>query len=311
MTAGMRQRAHRDDLHGLLLFAKDAGPSSNQALQGLRRHLGWVKAGHAGTLDPAASGLLLVLLGEAVKLVPYLADLEKEYVGVARFGAETDTQDAAGARTRTAPWEHLGPERIQAEMSAFLGSSLQEPPMYSALQVGGRRLYDIARAGELVERAARRIEVGEMRLLAWRPPDAEFLVRVGSGTYVRTLARDLGVRCGSAAHLAALTRTAIGPFRLEQALTISDLAALPPGASPPLVRLADALAHLPAVVLGDREARGVLDGKAPALSPGELPAEIAAGVTLALLDSSRRLLAVARFVAPQVPVQLLRVFKEP
>jgi tRNA pseudouridine55 synthase len=307
----MPRKPERGDLHGLLLLAKEAGPSSNQVLQELRRHLGWVKAGHAGTLDPAASGLLLVLLGEAVKLVPYLADLEKEYVGVVRFGAETDTQDAAGARTRTAPWEHLGPERIQAEMATFLGASLQEPPMYSALQVGGRRLYDIARAGEQVVRAARRIEVSMMLLLAWAPPDAEFVVRVSSGTYVRTLARDLGVRCGSAAHLAALSRTAIGPFRLEKALTIADLAALAPGAAPPLVRLADALAHVPAMTLGEREARAVLDGRAPAVHPGELPAGLAHRTTLRLLDGAGRLLAVARLADPGVPVELLRVFREP
>jgi tRNA pseudouridine55 synthase len=252
-----------------------------------------------------------VLVGEAVKLMPYLAALEKEYVGVARFGAETDTQDAAGTPTRTAPADHLNREKIQAAMATFLGSSQQEPPMYSALQVGGRRLYDIARAGKEVERAARRIEVSEMRLLAWRPPDAEFLVRVSSGTYVRTLARDLGVRCGSAAHLASLSRTAIGPFRLEQALTIADLAALPPGAAPPLVRLADALAHLPAVVLGDREARGVLDGRAPAVRRDELSVDLLPGANLRLIDGAGRLLAVARTVAPGVPVELLRVFREP
>jgi tRNA pseudouridine55 synthase len=307
----MPRKAEREDLHGLLLLAKAVGPSSNQALQELRRHLGWVKAGHAGTLDPAASGLLLVLLGEAAKLAPYLADLEKEYVGVARFGAETDTQDGAGAPTRRAAWEHLGPERIRAEMATFLGASLQEPPMYSALQVGGRRLYDIARAGELVERVARRIEVSEMRLLAWRPPDAEFLVRVSSGTYVRTIARDLGIRCGSAAHLAALSRTAIGRFRLENALTIADLAALPPGAAPPLVRLADALAHLPAVVLDDREARGVLDGRAPVLPPAGQTVVLAPGATLRLVDGAGRLLAVARLIAASAPVEFLRVFKEP
>src|SRR5512138_2520130 len=126
----MRKRTQRQDLHGLLLFCKDAGPSSNQALQQVRRCLGWVKAGHAGTLDPAASGLLLVLLGEAVKLVPYLAGLEKEYVGIARFGAETDTQDAAGAVVRTAPWEALHAGRIEAALATFLGESHQEPPMF-------------------------------------------------------------------------------------------------------------------------------------------------------------------------------------
>jgi len=307
----MPRRPERTDLHGLLLLAKAPGPSSNQVLQEVRRHLGWAKAGHAGTLDPAASGLLLVLLGEAAKLVPYLADLEKEYVGVARFGAETDTQDATGAVARTGPWGHLDAERIRRELENFLGTSQQEPPMYSALQVGGRRLYDLAREGREVARAARTIVVGEIRLLEWRPPDAEFLVRCSSGTYVRTIARDLGLRCGSAAHLAALSRTAIGPFRLEGATTLEDLAALPAGGTPLLVRLADAVAHLPAVTLGDREARGVLEGRAPALPPAAAPPGLAPGGTLSLLDASRRLLSVAKFIAPNAPVELLRVFREP
>ena len=307
----MAKRPERDDLHGVLLFAKAAGPSSNQALQEVRRQLGWVKAGHAGTLDPAASGLLLVLLGEAAKLVPYLADLEKEYVGVARFGAETDTQDAAGAATRTAPWEHVDADLVAAQMAGFLGASLQEPPMYSALQVGGKRLYDLARAGKEVEQVSQPIAVSEMRLLDWRPPDAQFVARVGSGTYVRTLAQDLGVRCDSAAHLAALSRTAIGPFRLEHAVAIEDLAALAPGGRPPLIRLAAALAHLPSVLLGEREARGVLDGRAPALRPADLPPGLEPGGTLALVDGAGRLLAVARFAASNLPLEFLRVFKEP
>jgi tRNA pseudouridine55 synthase len=305
------ERTQRTDLHGLLRFAKPPGPSSNEALQHVRRHLGWAKAGHAGTLDPAASGLLLVLLGAAVKLVPYLADLEKEYVGVARFGAETDTQDAAGAVTREAPWAHLDAGRVREALASFLGESQQEPPMFSALQVGGRRLYDLAREGREVERATRRIVVGEIRLLAWRPPDAEFLLRCSSGTYVRTIARDLGLRCESAAHLVALTRTGIGPFRLEGATTLEELANLPAGGAPPLVRLADAVAHLPAATLDERAARGVLEGRAPALRPADLPPGLAPGGTLGLLDASRRLLAVAKCGAPNVPVELLRVFREP
>jgi tRNA pseudouridine55 synthase len=307
----MPRKPEREDLHGLLRFAKAPGPSSNEALQLVRRHLGWAKAGHAGTLDPAASGLLLILLGEAVKLVPYLAELEKEYVGVARFGAETDTQDAAGTVSRTAPWEHLDAARVGAALATFVGESQQEPPMFSALQVGGRRLYDLAREGREVVRASRRIVVGGIRLLAWRPPDAEFLVRCSSGTYVRTITRDLGLRCGSAAHLAALARTGIGPFRLEGATTLEELAALPAGGSPPLVRLADAVAHLPAAALGGRAARGVLEGRAPALPSGDIPAGLAPGGPLSLVDDSRRLLAVARFVAPSSPVELLRVFREP
>ena len=307
----MPKRPERTDLHGLLPFAKDAGPSSNQALQQLRRLLGWVKAGHAGTLDPAASVLLLVLLGEAAKLVPYLADLEKEYVGVVRFGSETDTQDAAGAATRAAPWAHVDADLIDARTTSFLGDTLQEPPMYSALQVGGRRLYDLAREGREVERSARRIAVSEMRLLEWRPPDAVIRVRCSSGTYVRTLARDLGMRCGSAAHLAALTRTAIGRFRLEDALTIVDVAALAPGADPPLIRLSDALAHVPALVLGLPEARGVLDGRPPLVRAADLPADLLPGATVRLVDGAGRLLAIARLTASNQPVELLRGFKEP
>ncbi|HWR96905.1 MAG TPA: hypothetical protein VN317_00630, partial [Candidatus Methanoperedens sp.] len=172
-------------------------------------------------------------------------------------------------------------------------------------------LYDLARAGREVERAARPIVVSEIRLLAWRPPDAEILVRCSSGTYVRTIARDLGLRCGSAAHLAALSRTGIGPFRLEGASTLEELAALPAGGAPPLVRLADAVAHLPAARLGEREARGVLEGRAPSLHAADVPAGLAPGGTVALLDASRRLLAIAKCVAPGVPVELLRVFREP
>jgi tRNA pseudouridine55 synthase len=302
-------RPERGGIHGLLVFAKPVGPSSNQALQGLRRLLGGVKAGHAGTLDPAAGGVLLVLLGEGAKLVPFLAGLEKEYRGVARFGAETDTQDAAGEVTARAPWEHLDAGRIGREMASFLGESLQEPPMYSAVQVGGRRLYDLARAGREVERASRRVVLTAFDLLSWRPPDAEFLVRASSGTYVRTLCRDLGLRCGSLAHLAALTRTAVGPFRLEEAATFEEIEALPPGAPPPrLVRLADAVGHLPAIRLDAAGARGVREGRPPEIgpAPGAGP-----GATVRLLDEAGRLRAIARLADEGRPFELLRGFNEP
>jgi tRNA pseudouridine55 synthase len=181
--------------------------------------------------------------------------------------------------------------------------------MYSAVQVGGRRLYDLARAGEEVRRDSRTVRVSRFDLLAWRPPDAEFLVRCSTGTYVRTLCRDLGVRCGSAAHLAALSRTAVGSFRLEQAVTLEKIEALGPGAPlPGLFRLAEAVAHLPALVLGPREAQGVLQGRVPAAAP--LPA-LEPGAAVRLLDESGRLLAVARAGKGRSSVELLRVFHEP
>lgn len=293
-------------LHGLLVFSKPLGPSSNQALQQVRRLLGGPKAGHAGTLDPAAEGVLLVLLGEGAKLAPFLADLEKEYRGVARFGAATDTQDATGEVIARAAWEHLDAGRIGREMAGFLGAGRQVPPMFSAVQVGGRRLYDLARAGQEVERAARSIVVTRFELLSWRPPDAEFLVRCSSGTYVRTLCQDLGARCGSAAHLAALTRTAIGPFRLEEAVTLEELETLAPDALPPrLVRLADAVSHLPQMVLDARGARGVRDGRPPLAEPA---AGLEPGTTVRLLDEGGRLLAIARAAGAGRPLELLRGF---
>lgn len=305
-------RSERNDLHGLLVFAKPVGPSSNAVLQQLRRRLGGIKAGHAGTLDPAAGGVLLVCLGEAAKLVPFLADQEKEYRGIVRFGAETDTQDAAGTVTATAPADHLTADLIAGEMAAFLGESRQVPPMYSALKVGGERLYRLAREGREVDREARGISISAFHLLAWRPPEAEFLVRCGTGTYVRTLCRDLGERCGSAAHLAALTRTAVGPFRLEAAVTMEEIAALPPGAPVPrLIRPAAALPHLPALTLGPAAARGVLNGRAPTPPFTGLPPGLAPGATLKLLDAAGRLLALVRFDAESSPLQFLRVFREP
>jgi tRNA pseudouridine55 synthase len=298
-------------VNGLLVLAKPLGPSSNDVLQQLRRHLGGAKAGHAGTLDPAAAGVLLVCLGEAAKLVPFLADLEKEYRGVVRFGAETDSQDATGAVTGTAPWEHLEEDAVRREMAGFLGESLQLPPMFSAIKVEGRRLYKSARKGQEVAREPRPIRVSAFELLAWRPPDGEFLVRCGSGTYVRTLCRDLGERLGTRAHMASLTRTAVGPFRLEDAVTLEELAARAPGAPVPrLIGLAAALAHLPGAVLSAEEARAVGEGRAPIMPPGRLPVDVLPGAVLKLLDERGRLLAVVRVAGEGAPLVFERVFHD-
>ena len=183
--------------------------------------------------------------------------------------------------------------------------------MYSAVQVDGRRLYDLARAGLEVARASRPVVVSAFDLLAWRPPDAEFLVRCSSGTYVRTLCRDLGLRCGSMAHMAGLTRTAVGPFRLEDAVTLEELAARLPGAPVPrLLGLAAALPHLPEAVLGAEEARGVGEGRAPLLSPERIPGGRVPGSLLKLVDGAGRLLAVARHAGEGAPPAFERVFHD-
>ena len=206
-------------LRGMLVIDKESGPTSNAVLQAVRKALGRPKAGHGGTLDPEANGVLLVCLGEATKIIPYLAGLEKEYEGSLRFGEETDTCDRWGSVTATAPTAHLEAEAVERQMAAFRGNILQRPPMYSALKVQGKRLYELARRGEKIERRPREVFVRDFAALGWDGPELRFRVRCGSGVYVRALCRDLGRACGSAAHMTALTRTAVGPFRpLDEAI---------------------------------------------------------------------------------------------
>jgi tRNA pseudouridine55 synthase len=293
----------------MLLLHKERGPSSNRALQQVRRILGGVKAGHAGTLDPGAEGLLLVCLGEATKLMPFLSGFQKEYEGEMKFGAGTDTHDAEGKVTVEAPVEHLGREIILEKMKSFLGEIRQVPPMYSAVKVGGERLYRMARRGEEVLRESRAVEVSEFALLRWESPLLRYRVRCGGGTYIRSLCRDLARECGTEGHMTSLTRTAVGPFRLEAAVALEELRRLAEeGARLPLIPPAEALPHLPAVLLGTDEAVDVRQGKR--LSP---PPEISnggaePGTDVKLVDSEGRLVAVVSYEGPDVPMPLRRVF---
>lgn len=269
---------------GVLLVDKPAGPTSFDVVRRVRSALGVRRAGHTGTLDPAATGLLPVCVGEATRLATFLTEGDKEYEGVVRFGERTDTLDAAGTVVETRDASALTRARVEAAVQGLLGERQQVPPMYSALKVGGRRLYELARQGEEVERAARAIRVDAARLLAWEPPEATLLLRCTKGTYVRSLAETLGEQLGTVAHLKALRRTATGPFRVEQAITLAHLEALvresgrDAGAAL-LLTAEQALVDLPAVQLDERLTRGVALGQplsaaalsalgAPALEPG-------------------------------------------
>ena len=214
-------------IEGALLLDKAVGLSSNAALQQAKRLYGASKAGHAGTLDPLASGLLIVLFGEATKFAGPLLDSDKEYVAVVKLGEKTRTGDAEGEVLETHPVD-VPESRLEAALRRFRGPIEQLPPMHSALKHGGVPLYKLARRGETVARAIRRVEIFELELIKYSPPSVELRVRCSKGTYVRTLAEDIGAALGTGAHLAALRRTASGPFRLSDALTLDALAELAP-----------------------------------------------------------------------------------
>jgi tRNA pseudouridine55 synthase len=297
-------------LRGMLVVNKEAGPSSNRVVQDLRRALGGVKAGHAGTLDPDAKGVLLVCLGRATKLAAFLTGLEKEYVGRMKFGEETDTQDGSGSVIARKPVGHLTGEFVGCRMRSFLGKTDQEPPMFSAVKVSGKRLYRLARQGKVVAREPRTVSIEEYSLLRWEAPFLSFRVRCGSGTYVRTLCRDLGRACGSAGHMTELTRTAVGSFPIENSVTVEEIQdAGPEGIVRfPLIAPAAALVHLPTVPLGEIEAGAARHGR-PVNLPAGFPAEgVSAGVRVKLVGPDGGLVAVGRTRGVGEPIEIERVF---
>jgi tRNA pseudouridine55 synthase len=207
---------------GVLLLDKPAGITSTRALAKAKRLLGSLKGGHTGTLDPFATGLLPLVFGEATKFSRFLIDSEKAYEATLRLGEETPTGDTE-SEVRRRREVNVGDPQIDATLRAFLGVQAQIPPMHSAVHVGGRRLYDYARSGEEVERPSRTVEVLELERLSRRGNDLEVRVRCSKGTYVRTLAQDIGERLGCGAHLVALRRTAVGGFTLRQAVDFETL----------------------------------------------------------------------------------------
>jgi tRNA pseudouridine55 synthase len=255
-------------LDGVLVMDKAPGPTSFDVVRRIRHAARVRRVGHGGTLDPLASGVLPICLGEATKLAPFLLDADKEYEFSLRLGVETDTYDAAGAVTATADATGVDEARVRAALAAFTGAIEQKPPMYSALKREGRPLYDYARAGETVELAARPVTVYELALVTWRGPEEVSLrMRCSKGTYVRSLAFDLGRALGVGAHVTALRRTRSGPFTLAQARPLDEVLAALAGAPAEtgtagleLVRPEDALAHLPRASVDEAGARALEQG---------------------------------------------------
>lgn len=214
----------------MLLVAKPAGPTSHDLVDIVRRRLGTRRVGHTGTLDPFAEGLLVMVVGRATRLVPFAAAWTKSYEGRLRLGATTDTDDATGQvlEQRPVAVDRAGLERT---LVGFRGTLRQRPPAYSAVKVRGERAYRRARRGEAVEPAERDVEIQALEVTAFAPPDVEFRATVSAGTYLRSLARDIGAALGCGGHLVALRRTTVGPFRLEDA--VAPAAAGPADLLPP------------------------------------------------------------------------------
>ena len=285
------KRADRRRVDGVLLLDKPAGLSSNAALQRARRLYSAAKAGHTGTLDPLATGLLPLAFGEATKFAHALLDAPKRYEAVVRLGTATDTGDAEGAVTRTLPVA-VDRARLEAILAGFVGPRMQTPPRHAALKHRGRAYYDWARAGVEIPRPARAIEIHALALLDWRPPDAVVDVRCSKGTYVRVLAEELGEAAGTCAHLAALRRTATGGFGIGDAVTLEALEAMDADARLACLRPVDVLvAGMPQVELapGDVErfrhgvavpVAGSASGRCVVFGTGELLglADVDAGV---------------------------------
>jgi tRNA pseudouridine55 synthase len=265
----------RRKLDGVLLLDKPVGPSSSAVLQAVKRLLGAEKAGHAGTLDPLASGLLPLLFGEATKFAQFGLDAAKEYVADVRLGSATDTGDAEGAVLERRAVD-VDQARLAQGLERFRGAIAQVPPMYSALKQGGRPLYALARAGQTVERAAREVTVHELELVSRSGELLRLRIRCSKGTYVRQLAADLGLALGTVAHLAALRRTAVADLRLDQAIALDALQAL--GEEERRSRLLPPdrlLEHLPRIELDSERAESFLNGQAVALvAPGLGPCRV-------------------------------------
>lgn len=305
--------------HGVLNVAKPAGWTSHDVVAKVRRLLQVRKVGHAGTLDPEATGVLPVLLGKGTRLSAFLLHWDKEYEAVLRLGQETTTQDAAGAIVRECPVRGLRPETIHEAVAQFCGEQQQVPPMYSAVKIGGEPLYKAARAGKTVERQARPVTIYHIEVRTLSLPYVTLRVRCSKGTYIRTLCADIGRVLGVGGHLSQLTRSRVGPFHLGQAWPLDDVGRVDdlfkyPGA---FLSLDEALADLPAVVVDPSVVEKVLNGApvSDAALWSEDHRETSAETLIRVKDDMGRLLALGQWApspldASKHQLRMVKVFAE-
>jgi tRNA pseudouridine55 synthase len=287
----MSRRKTGDKVDGWVILDKPVGLGSTPAVSRVRRLFGARKAGHGGTLDPLASGVLPIALGEATKTVPFVMDGRKEYRFTLCFGQARSTEDAEGEVTATSDLRPAD-EAIRRALATFVGDIEQVPPAFSALKVEGKRAYDLARAGEPVDLKPRRVLIERLALLGRPDTDhADFVVSCGKGTYIRSLGRDLALSLGTVGYLSALRRTAVGPFREEAAISLPKLEALGhiPALLGVLAPVATALDDIPALALTEAQADRLRQGQ-PVLLTRDAPPSGA----LLRAESGSRLVALVR-----------------
>lgn len=294
-TAAATGRAIVD---GVLNVNKAEGWTSHDVVAKLRGLLLGARIGHAGTLDPAATGVLPVLVGRGTRIAEYLMNWDKEYRAVLRLGEATDTQDATGTLLRRCPTDGLTQEGVQSAVARFRGRVTQFPPMYSAVKVGGVPLYKAARAGRTVARGPREVTVHEIEVVAVTGRDVSLRVVCSKGTYIRTLCADIGEALGVGGHLLSLERRRVGPLTIERSLTIEDIASrlLLGSLAEELMSLDAALGSLPALMVDEATSLRVLHGvpvPAEAVKGGSGINGLPAGQPVRLKDPDGRLLAIA------------------
>ncbi len=305
---------------GVLNVSKPAGWTSHDIVAKVRRLLQVRKVGHAGTLDPEATGVLPVLLGKGTRLSEFLLHWDKGYEAVLRLGQETTTQDATGAIVRDCSVQGLRPETVHAAVAQFQGEQWQVPPMYSAVKVRGQPLYKAARAGKILDRQARPITIDRIEVKAMALPSVMLWVRCSKGTYIRTLCADIGQVLGVGGHLSRLTRIRVGPLHLDRAWPLGDVGRgndpfERPGA---FLNLDEALAHFPAVVVDPAVVGKVLNG-APVSDTAVWPEDARENLTDTLVrvkDDLGRFLAVGKWIlssadVPGQQLKMVKVFGEP
>jgi tRNA pseudouridine55 synthase len=297
-------------MHGVLVIDKPQGPTSFEVVRRVKAALGLQRAGHTGTLDPMATGVLPVCLGEATKLAGLLTEGDKAYDAVVRLGVVTDTQDLTGRVLSTVPVPQLSVEVLEAALHPFRGTFLQTPPMYSAIKVGGKRLYERARAGETVERTPRQVTVHALVLRDFSATECTLSLRCSKGFFVRALADDLGRALGSGGALKSLRRTASGPFSLDRAVPLAQLEALA-SAGPAeraqlearLVPMVDALPDLPLLAVRAQDVARVGHGVPLEVPPEQRPGRVRVvgpeGTLLAVAEVREGRLVYIRVVAPR------------
>lgn len=262
-------------MNRVIIFNKPKGLTSQQSISKIKKFLQVKKAGHAGTLDPLATGVLLVCINEATKITPFLMELEKEYLFKARFGISTDTYDAEGKILRVIDKFKLQRHELEEILKNFTGEIMQTPPMYSAVKVEGKPLHELARKGIEIERKPKKVVIYSIDIESFEPPFVTFRVVCSKGTYVRSLCNDIGQKLGMGAHIVDLTRTRVGQFKVEEALDLEDLKSLSPESiqsNPSILSIDKALYFLPSLTLQDTLIRRFQNGNPIKIPSGIVPA---------------------------------------